>query len=156
MKSQQTKQPIALLTVGTIFNDDLGKSSWWQFFSRLVDNLALVESGWFYFLPLPRRRRALPNLEIYESIFDGTPIEWFANKSTPMRIRSDRRHHTSRPRKSVWTRPYSSKWQYVVDEVDILADETFGPQLWTVSEAVPNLEQRQFVFVTSTLSDQIV
>ena len=44
----------------------------------------------------------------------------------------------------------------VVDEVDILADETFGPQLWTVSEAVPNLEQRQFVFVTSTLSDQIV
>ena len=28
----------------------------------------------------------------------------------------------------------------VVDEVDILADETFGPQLWTVSEAVPNLE----------------
>lgn len=45
----------------------------------------------------------------------------------------------------------------VLDEVDILlVDETFGPQLRTVSEAVPNLEQTQFVFVTATLPDQIV
>jgi ATP-dependent RNA helicase DDX18/HAS1 len=45
----------------------------------------------------------------------------------------------------------------VLDEVDILLiDETFGPQLRTISAAVPQLEQTQFVFVTATLPDQIV
>jgi ATP-dependent RNA helicase DDX18/HAS1 len=46
----------------------------------------------------------------------------------------------------------------VLDEVDILLiDETFGPQLRTVSGAISNeLEQTQFVFVTATLPDQIV
>lgn len=45
----------------------------------------------------------------------------------------------------------------VLDEVDILLiDETFGPQLRTVSAAVSDLEKTQFVFVTATLPDQIV
>jgi ATP-dependent RNA helicase DDX18/HAS1 len=45
----------------------------------------------------------------------------------------------------------------VLDEVDILLiDETFGPQLRTISAAVPQLEKTQFVFVTATLPDQIV
>lgn len=52
----------------------------------------------------------------------------------------------------------SSQLQAVVlDEVDILLiDETFGPQLRTISEAVPQLDKTQFVFVTATLPDQIV
>lgn len=45
----------------------------------------------------------------------------------------------------------------VLDEVDILLiDETFGPQLRTISAAVAHLEKTQFVFVTATLPDQIV
>jgi ATP-dependent RNA helicase DDX18/HAS1 len=45
----------------------------------------------------------------------------------------------------------------VLDEVDILLiDETFGPQLRTISAAVPRLDQTQFLFVTATLPDQIV
>ena len=45
----------------------------------------------------------------------------------------------------------------VLDEVDILLiDETFGPQLRTISAAVAQLEKTQFVFVTATLPDQIV
>lgn len=52
----------------------------------------------------------------------------------------------------------SSQLQAVVlDEVDILLiDETFGPQLRTISTAVPQLDKTQFVFVTATLPDQIV
>lgn len=42
----------------------------------------------------------------------------------------------------------------VLDEVDILLDETFGPQLRTVGVAAP--ESTQFVFVTATLPDNIV
>jgi ATP-dependent RNA helicase DDX18/HAS1 len=45
----------------------------------------------------------------------------------------------------------------VLDEVDILLiDQTFGPQLRTVSEAAPSLDKTQFVFVTATLPDSIV
>ena len=67
----------------------------------------------------------------------------------------------------------SSRMQaMVLDEVDILMDdssdlmndsgsvqenETFGPQLRTIGEAVgPRLEKTQFVFVTATLPDRIV
>mmetsp|Transcript_12978 Transcript_12978/g.19774 ORF Transcript_12978/g.19774 Transcript_12978/m.19774 type:complete len:346 (-) Transcript_12978:185-1222(-) len=42
----------------------------------------------------------------------------------------------------------------VLDEVDILLDETFGPQLRTVGVAAP--ESTQFVFVTATLPDNVV
>ena len=45
----------------------------------------------------------------------------------------------------------------VLDEVDILLiDDTFGPQLRTVGEAAPPLQETQFVFVTATLPDTIV
>lgn len=45
----------------------------------------------------------------------------------------------------------------VLDEVDVLliGDDTFGPQIKTIGEAAAPLQERQFIFVTATLPDQI-